>query len=60
MKKLIPILIIVILTALSCNKSGDMLTPAEQLDIDIEKIEEFLELNDIEAQRTLSGSFRSS
>ncbi len=55
MKKLIPILIIVLITSIACNKSDEMLTPAEQLEIDIELIEDFIELNELNAQSTSSG-----
>ena len=55
MKKLIPVLIIVLLAAISCGKSDEMLTPAEQLEIDLEQIQEFIELNDLTVQSTSSG-----
>jgi FKBP-type peptidyl-prolyl cis-trans isomerase FkpA len=57
MKKLIPILIIVLLTSISCNKSDEMLTPADQLEIDLGLIQDFIELNDLTAQSTNSGLY---
>lgn len=55
MKKIIPILIIALFSMQSCKKSDDMLTPAEQLEIDIQLIEDFIALNNLDAQRTNSG-----
>lgn len=55
MKKAITILMLVLLTAISCKKAEEIPTPAEQLEIDIAKIQEFLVLNNLTAQSTLSG-----
>lgn len=55
MKKIFPIIVLIMLTAFSCKKGEEVPTPEEQWEIDIAIIEEFLELNDLSAQRTLSG-----
>lgn len=57
MKKIIPILtlIMVLFTISSCKKSEDMLTAAEQLKVDIEIIQNFIALNNLDAQSTNSG-----
>ena len=57
MKKIIPILIIAFLSMQSCKNSDDMLTPAEQLEIDIQLIENFITINNLDAQRTNSGLY---
>ena len=56
MKKIFPILLIIIMiTSLSCSKSEKVLSPSEQLAADIEMINDFLLLNNLTAQSTASG-----
>ena len=57
MKKIIPILLIILITSMACTKLEKMLTPAEQLAEDIAQIEEFLLLNKLVAQSTPSGLY---
>ncbi|MBU1012854.1 MAG: FKBP-type peptidyl-prolyl cis-trans isomerase [Bacteroidetes bacterium] len=56
MKKIIPILIIIVfITLASCSKKEDMITPADQLKLDIALIQGYLASNNLTAQRTNSG-----
>lgn len=56
MKKIIPILtIIVFITLISCSKNGDIISPSDQLKLDISLIEGYLASNNLTAQRTASG-----
>ncbi|PKP35595.1 MAG: peptidylprolyl isomerase [Bacteroidetes bacterium HGW-Bacteroidetes-17] len=57
MKKIIPILIIVFITVISCSKNKEELSPAEQLKIDIALIEGYLVSHNLTAQKTSSGLF---
>ncbi|MCP4551677.1 MAG: peptidylprolyl isomerase [Bacteroidetes bacterium] len=55
MKRIIPIIIILIMTASACNKSDDMLSASGQLTTDIAQIKEFLLLSNLTAHSTSSG-----
>lgn len=55
MKKILPILIIVFITFISCSKDEGMISSADQLKLDIELIEGYLASNNLTAQSTASG-----
>jgi FKBP-type peptidyl-prolyl cis-trans isomerase FkpA len=55
MKKIIPILIIALFATFSCGKSEEVLSNAEQLEIDLPIIQRFLTENNLTAQSTSSG-----
>ncbi len=55
MKKIIPILFIILFITQSCKKEEDMLTSAEQLKLDVELIKDYIATNNLNAHQTNSG-----